>query len=325
MAKILIFDGDYLLHRYMNSTQVASLRTRDGFPTGLVFGFLRTLKSTIDSFNSDRVIVAFSKGRCKFRESIYPSYKLYDKRDDQDSDWNKQFLDFNMTKRDWFSQQKSVLIQALPHFGVHVGRLEDHESDDVAGIIVNFWNREDELIFISDDYDYVQVLGLRKNTGLYRPMGDELYYTEDEDSMKRFIEKFGCTPDRFIYVKAIVGDDSDNIPGVANGLGEVNALKLVNQIENPGNIALSIENLVRLSENSSSPIQHKLFENQEILKRNMKLVDWRFIPIDLTEIASIIDPPQLTFDYKYVDEFIEKLELNSLSVILTDSSFMKLY
>ncbi len=203
MKKILVIDGNSILNRAFYG--VRPLSTHTGIPTNAVFGAVNIITRQLDAIKPDYVAVAFDLKAPTFRHKMYAEYKAG--RRPTPEDLLAQFPHFK---------------EVLTAMGLHVLELPGYEADDIQGTVANYTTLlpDSHAYVLSGDKDLFQLI--RDNvTVLYA--GTE---TVAFDRVK-FGEKYeGITPEQFVDLKALMGDSSDNIPGVA-GVGEKTALKLI--------------------------------------------------------------------------------------------------
>lgn len=227
--KILLIDGNNLIFRaYFGTAYMKNpLKTSDGFPTNALYAFMRTLKRIEKEEEPDGVLIAFDKGKT-FRHKMYDSYK--DGRDETPSDLKKQL----------------PLARDLARFmGYFVVELDGYEADDIIGTYANLIAKDEgtEATIVSSDKDLLQLISKNIKVKLLKSK-DHILFDE-----KRLKEEMGITPSQIIDLKALMGDPSDNIPGV-KGVGEKTALKLIKEYRSLDKVYENIENFKgKLKEN----------------------------------------------------------------------------
>lgn len=213
--KLAIIDGKSVFYRGYYA--MPNLSTKDGTPTGGVFGFATMALEVIRRLKPDYVCVAWDKPKTNIRKrlEIYPEYKAGRKPAPPD-----------------FYDQIPMLHELLKAFGWPLYELDDYEADDIMGALAAQATKQDiETMLISSDLDMLQVINSHTHmyalkTGL---SNIELY------SPKSFEAKYGLRVDQFLDFKSIKGDSSDNIPGIP-GIGEKGAVELLNQYDTLDNI-----------------------------------------------------------------------------------------
>lgn len=204
--KLAIIDGKSVFYRGYYA--MPNLGTKDGLPTGGVFGFATMALEVIKKLKPDYVCVAWDKPKTNIRKRLemYPEYKAGRKPAPPD-----------------FKAQIPLLHEVLEAFGWPLYELDDYEADDIMGTLaVQAAKKDIDVQLITSDLDMLQlvhprihVYALKKglsNIELFRP--------------ETFILKYGIVPEQFLDLKALKGDSSDNIPGVP-GIGEKGALDLL--------------------------------------------------------------------------------------------------
>lgn len=200
---LMAIDGNSLLFQAYHAFYKANLTTRDGFPTGALKGFFTKFLELLKQEPS-HVLVAFDVHQPTFRHEKYPDYKLGRKPADED-----------------LRKQMPVVRELLHSMGVTVIECPGYEGDDILGTFARKAEAADmDTLIVTGDRDSFQLITDRIR----------IYYTKDNSIVDTaaLMEKYGLTPDRMRDLKALMGDSSDHIPGVA-GVGEKTALKLLSE------------------------------------------------------------------------------------------------
>src|SRR5476649_1143284 len=208
--RLVVIDGKSVFYRGYYA--MPNLATKDGTPTGGVYGFAVMALEVIKRLKPDYVAVAWDKPKTNIRKrlAMYPEYKAGRKPAPED-----------------FKLQVPVLQELLNAFGWPLYELDDYEADDIMGTLAVQASQEDiETLLITSDLDMLQLVNERVHvyalkTGL---SNIELYSPES------FEAKYGIRVDQFLDLKSLKGDSSDNIPGVP-GIGEKGALELLKTYE----------------------------------------------------------------------------------------------
>ena len=204
MNRYLIVDGNAVLHRAYYA--LPDWRNRSGEATHGVYGFLAMLLKAIDELKPTHLIIVFDTPEPTFRHSMYVGYQYNREKDRQ------------ISEDIWGQVEKLKVV--FEKMGVPVFTAEGFEADDVIGTVSS--KVDGEVIIITGDKDLMQLV--TDKVKLYMPMKG-LSDNQIIDRDKVF-EKLGVRPDQVIEYKALVGDSSDNYPGVP-GIGPVTAKKLL--------------------------------------------------------------------------------------------------
>ncbi len=204
--KLLVLDGNSILNRAFYG--IRALTTRDGLYTNGIYGFLNILHKLTEELGPDVTAVAFDLPAPTFRHKAYAGYKAGRKPMPEE-----------------LKMQMPLLKELIDHMGIARLEAEGFEADDILGTEAGAWDaRGDECFIATGDRDSLQLVGggvkvMLAGTKAGRP--ETTVY--DETKIR---EVYGVTPRQLIDVKALMGDASDNIPGVA-GVGEKTALSLI--------------------------------------------------------------------------------------------------
>ena len=222
MKKIILVDGNNLLFRSYYATAYTGnlMKNSKGFPTNALFGFTNMINKILHEENPTHIIVAFDKGKT-FRHEKYADYK--GGRGETPDELKMQF---------------PVAKELLTYMGIKYYEIDNYEADDIIGTFAKFCDDEDEFIgtIISSDKDLLQLISSDVDIKLLKQK-DYIRYNEET-----FKEAYGIDPIRIIDLKALMGDSSDNIPGV-KGIGEKTALKLLQQYGSLDNIYQNIDSI----------------------------------------------------------------------------------
>lgn len=280
--KLVVIDGKSVFYRGYYA--MSNLATKDGTPTGGVFGFATMALEVIRRLKPDYVAVAWDKPKTNIRRRLemYPEYKAGRKPAPED-----------------FKLQIPVLQELLEAFGWPLYELDDYEADDIMGTLAVQASAQDiETLLITSDLDMLQLVNERVHvyalkTGL---SNIELY------SPKSFEAKYGIQVDQFLDLKALKGDSSDNIPGVP-GIGEKGGLELLKQYETLDGV---YENLALVKDAT----RKKLEAGKELAYLSKELARiWTDapIPLNLDEVDGNKCQPEKILD------LLQKLEFRSLA------------
>ena len=200
--KLLIVDGNSILNRAFFA--VKGLTNSSGFPTNAIFGFYNTLDKILKEDEFTHVVVAFDLKFKTFRHDLYDKYKA-----NRTKMPNELFLQLEKTK------------DMLQFLGINICTKKGFEADDIIGSLSRIFSSKNvKVVIATGDRDCFQLINENVVVRLSSTK-DSKYYDEDE-----ILKKYGVLPKSLIEVKALMGDVSDNIPGI-KGIGEKTALKLI--------------------------------------------------------------------------------------------------
>ena len=276
MDKFVLIDGNSLINRAFYATPV--MNTADGTPTNAVYAFVNMLLKIISDVKPSYMLVAFDRKEPTFR--------------------HKMFADYKGTRKPMPEElvpQIPLLKEVLDQLKIARFDLAGIEADDIIGTLAKKYSFE-TIIYTGDKDSFQLVDG-----------STSVYFTRrgitdiEEYNAFNFIEKTGITPKQIIDLKALMGDSSDNIPGV-KGVGEKTALSLVQEFG-------SVEALYDNIDNVKGKLKDKLIEDKEscFLSKTLATID-TFVPID-------IDEKDLSFSFPFdlsARKIFERLEFKNL-------------
>ena len=207
MKKLMVIDGNSIVNRAFYGVS-QSLTTREGQPTNAIFGFLNILNKLLEEEKPEGLAVAFDMRAPTFRHKMYDGYKAQRKGMPEE-----------------LAQQMPVLKEVLDAMNIRRYELEGWEADDLIGTIAAIDEREGwETVIVTGDKDSLQLVNEYTTVKLVTSrMGQT---TTRDMTPEAFREEYGFEPIHIIDLKALMGDSSDNIPGV-KGIGEKTAMGLV--------------------------------------------------------------------------------------------------
>ena len=234
MDKIILLDGNSLSYRAFYA--MPALQNKSGLYTNSVYGFTLMLERMLEDIKPKYALVAFDKGKQTFRHKTYKDYK--GTRDKTPSELVEQF---------------GYVRELLDSYGIKYEEHFDYEADDIIGSYAKLAEKAGlEVIIISGDKDLTQ-LASDNITIYYTRRG----VTEVDHYTPEFInEKYGLSPEQIIDMKGLMGDKSDNIPGIA-GIGEKTAIKLLAEYKTVENVLDNIDNI------SGKKLKERLAEGKE--------------------------------------------------------------
>ena len=238
MEKFVIIDGNSLVNRAFYALPM--LRSLSGKPCNAVFGFINMILNVISSEKPKYFACAFDAGKHTFRHNMYADYK--GKRDKMPED---------------LAEQLPILKELLTAMGIKIIEQSEIEADDLIGSLSRKF--EADFILVSGDRDLLQLINDNTTVWLTQK-GISNVLKVDREVLK---QEFGLNPEQVIDLKSIMGDSSDNIPGVA-GIGKVGATKLISEYGSLDNIYQNIDKITGSN-------QKKLIENKEMAYLSYKL------------------------------------------------------
>ena len=273
MSKLLLVDGNSIINRaFFAVIGRAPMTAPDGTPTGALNGFFNTLLSVKDEINPDKICVLFDLKAPTFRHKMYPDYKAQRK---------------GMMPE--LSAQMPIAKEILDLIGIKRMEMEGYEADDLIGTLSLLGaNQGDKVFILSGDHDDFQLID--DNVSVILPQSGKGKPPRVLFDREMFEETYNVKPEVFVYVKALMGDNSDNIKGVEK-VGEKTAFKL---IADYGSIDGIFDNLDKLTPSLRSHVS----ESRKLIDMNIKLCSiLRDVPVpygpEQTEFKDIVDPQGL--------------------------------
>ncbi len=278
--RLFLLDGHSLAHRAFYALPL--LTNSDGEYTNAVFGFCRMLFKLIDDENPELLAVAFDKKAPTFRHKEYEDYKANRKK-----------------MPDELSPQIGLIKEVLKALKIPIFEIEGYEADDVIGTLAREGEAEGmDAVIVTGDRDSLQLVTDKVNV-LYTRKGisDIVKYNLD-----RVRKDYELEPSQLIDMKGLMGDNSDNIPGVP-GIGEKTATSLLKEFSSMENI---LENIDRVSGKKRKENLHKYADQARLSKRLGEIITNVPLEIDLQECR--IENPE---EEEIIDLF-QRLEFTSL-------------
>lgn len=287
MEELVLIDGNSLLFKAFYATSYTDnyMVNRNGIPTNGVYGFARMVEKII-STNPKYVIVAFDYGKKTFRNELLDTYKATRKETPQE-----------------LVPQFALAREYLTAHNITWYEVEGYEGDDIIGTLVDFGEKNNLKVSVyTGDKDANQLIS--PQTTIYRTVKG---VTElDIYNEQTLLDKYGLKPDQFRDFLGLMGDSSDNIPGI-KGVGEKTALKLLHQYG-------TIEGLQEHQDEIKGKMGEKIRAGMEDALMSKKVATiLRDIPID-------VDLEKATYqgyDYETLKSFYEKYDMNSLIKSMT--------
>ena len=250
--RVLLIDGENILHQSFHKFE--KLRSTDGKPSGAIFGFFKSLHMYLERFNPDDVYITFDNGHSPLRDKLLPNYKGHRKNISYD--------------RESLIKQKMIILKILRYLRIKYlfdkYKSSEYEGDDfLAYLYFKVLSKEWLITIVSSDKDFNQLL-TNDRVKIFNPRKEE--YVRQINCK----ELFGYTPYETVDYLSLVGDSSDDIPGVP-GIGPVKARKFLDQWG-------SISNYIKTNQEVSDKFI-------EIVTRNRQLIDLKWF-IDNNKLSS---------------------------------------
>ncbi len=290
MKNILVIDGNSILNRAFYG--IRPLTTKDGLPTNALYGYVNILLKNLDMLKPNYAVVAFDLKAPTFRHKEYAEYKA-----------GRHAMPDELAVQFPIAKEISALL------GFTVLSLEGYEADDIIGTVASFAEIDPDTFsyVLTGDRDSLQLISSSTNV-LLAGNTDTVKY-----DVEAFVDKYGVRPEQFVDVKALMGDSSDNIPGVA-GIGEKTAIKLISEFHT----------LDGVYENISSPsiangVRNKLVtdrENAYLSRMLARIITDAPIGVSLGDIEYTgIDKPALLEKFKALEfgGFIKRMSLDEVA------------
>lgn len=277
--RIIIIDGNSLMNRAFFAIQTPMI-TKDGITTHGIYGFLNMLSKIEKDYPYTHIVVTFDKKAPTFRHEQYDKYKA-----------NRKSMPNEL------ATQFPILKDILSAMNIKMLEMEGFEADDLIGTVARISEEEGLYpLIITGDKDALQ-LASDKTKILITKTGISKFEIYDKDEM---LKKYGLTPTQFIDLKALMGDKSDNIPGVA-GIGEKTGIKLLQEYG-------SLENLLNSLDELKGKTKERLEEDKMVALMSQKLATiHRFVPLDI----DVNDFAAQKINYEKLKEIYTKLEFNA--------------
>ncbi len=278
MKKLLVVDGNSILNRAFYGIRI--LTNNKGLPTNAVYGMVTILTRHIETVKPDYLAIAFDLKAPTFRHKMYDLYKA-----------NRHGMPEEL------AVQLPYAKECVKGLGFHLFEMEGYEADDILGTLASRAENEGiEAYVLTGDRDSLQLISDTTHV-LLATNKDTI-----DMGKKEFREKYGIDSEQFVDVKALMGDSSDNIPGVA-GIGEKTAFKLISDFG-------SLDKIYEQYEGSTltASVKNKLSvgKEQAYMSRELATI-CREVPID-TDFEALENKG---FDKKVLKSLFEELEFGA--------------
>lgn len=278
---VMLVDGMALLFRAYFATASSGYirRTKAGIPTNAIYGFIRYFWDAVQNFDPSHVVCCWDLSGTTFRGEQFAAYK--GNRPDAPDDLIPQF---------------AIIRDVMDSLGVPNISAKGYEADDCIGTLADQFSKDMDVMVLSGDNDLLQLVSdrttviiMKKGHGNYKAYTPETLYEEKQ-----------LHPRQIIDVKALMGDTSDNYPGV-KGIGEKTAIKLVQEF---GSVDGILDNLDQVTKS----VRAKIEADMEMLHLSRKLAEIHCC----VPVACSLDICELSLDQQQVITKFEELEMKSL-------------
>ncbi|MGL4572376.1 MAG: DNA polymerase I [Clostridium sp.] len=242
MERVLILDSNSLMNRAFYALP-PTLTNNEGVHTNAIYGFTNMLLKMKDDINPDYIVATFDKKAPTFRHEAYGDYKAGRKK-----------------MPDELREQFPLIKEMLTLLGINIYELDGFEADDIIGTAAKEAAKEGmEVFIVTGDKDALQLADANINVIITKKGVSETA----EYNKEAFIKEFEVTPTQFIDVKGLMGDKSDNIPGVP-GVGEKTAFKLIKEYGSVEEVLKNIDNISgkKLKENLETYSEQAIFSKK---------------------------------------------------------------
>ncbi len=254
MPRLFLLDGTALAYRSHFALARSGLSTAEGVPTGATYGFTMTLRRLLETEAPEKIAVAFDPPGATFRHARFAEYKA-----------TRQKMPAELlAQMDWM--REVVLAHGIP-----VLEVAGYEADDVIGTLARAaTSRGWQVLIVTGDKDMMQLVDERVALyNVFKPDADVVL-----QGVEAVREKFGTDPERVVDVLAVMGDSSDNVPGV-HGIGEKGAVKLIQEF---GSVENLLANLGKLAPKTREKIEAG--RSMLLLSRELVTLDCA-VPLDV--------------------------------------------
>jgi len=290
MKKLLILDSNSLMNRAFYA--LPPMNNSDGINTNAIYGFMNMLFKMKDEINPDSIIATFDLKAPTFRHKEYSEYK---------AGRNKMPPEL--------AEQFPIIKELLKFMGIKIFEIEGFEADDLIGTVSKFAeNNETEVFVVTGDKDALQLASdTTKIVITKKGVSETAVYDR-----KTFIDEFEVTPTQFIDVKGLMGDKSDNIPGVP-GVGEKTAFKLIKEYGCIEEVLKNIDNIPgkKLKENLENNVEQAIFSKKLATIMREVPIEITLDDINCSEKENVLE----------IKKMLIRLEMKSILAKFKDETF----
>ena len=279
--RLIIIDGNSIINRAFYA--LPDMSNSEGLKTNAIFGFVRMMFKIIEDYQPTHMSVAFDKKAPTFRHKQYADYKAGRKK-----------------MPDELAQQLQPLKDLLDKFNINRLELEGYEADDLIGTVARLGEENDFKVYIvTGDKDAIQLASHKTTTLITKKGVGEV----EEYNYNSVLERYEMTPTQFIDLKGLMGDKSDNIPGVP-GVGEKTGIKLLKQYS-------TIENLIEHTDELKGSIKKKIEENKDLALMSKELATI------ITNVPIEVKLEDLAYGDYNKDDVVEKFKEFGFTSLIT--------
>lgn len=281
MKRLIMIDGNNLLFRSYYATAYSGnfIKNSKNFPTNAIYGLVNMINKILDEEKPNYVIVAFDRGKT-FRHEKYDNYK--GGRIETPDELKKQF---------------PIAKEVISAMGLKWYDIDNYEADDIIGTFSTYCDNENiKGTIISSDKDLLQLINEDVDVKLLKSGGEAIRYNEET-----FENDYGIKPINIVDLKALMGDSSDNIPGV-KGIGEKGALKLLQEYKTLDGIYENIEDI-------KGKTKEKLMQDKENAYFSYELATiYKEVPLEINLEDTYYEGPNI----EELNKIYNELEFYSL-------------
>ena len=276
-SRILVVDS---MNTFMRNFSSVNLLNPAGHHIGGLVGYLRSVGYAIKTFRPTRVVLVFDGlGSTTNKKHLYPDYKG-NRNITRITNWD--VFDDKVDEKEAMNNQMSRLIQYLQQLPVTLISIDKIEADDSIGFIAKHFEQDDlcnEVTIMSADKDFYQLIS--EKVQVYSPTKKKTYKVND------VLEEFNVHPNNFLTYKALLGDNSDNLPGI-RGLGPKKIFKM---FDLSGEHELDLDDIYQISEDNvgTNYLHGSILESKQQLKINYQLMNIRTPNISDESLQDIVD------------------------------------
>lgn len=289
--KLILIDGNSIAYRAFFALPL--LNNEKGIHTNAIYGFTNILMKILEEEKPTHILVAFDAGKTTFRHKTYKDYKGGREKTPPE-----------------LSEQFPFIRELLDAYNISRYELENYEADDIIGTLAKKAEKEGfEVKIITGDKDLTQLATEKVTVAITRKGITDV----DPYTPETIQEKYGLTPPQIIDMKGLMGDQSDNIPGVP-GIGEKTAIKLLKQFGTVENV------LEALDEVSGKKLKEKLaeYKDQALMSKQLATIQCD-APIDIT----LDDITYYGYEVQNVIKILKELGFNSILAKLGEAEEVK--